>query len=153
MIVQLLQGLHTPWVHALVMWVQTRPPLLHCLDVLGAAQHMVGSTQTGLIAIALTWTVQELMALKPWVTVTLASAPLATKEEVSYFDAWVNTVHDAHIKEWKSQPGNYHLMTKQGAVTVLGLCSAPVGYTVSPAMHVRRAPFACRAGHCHNLKL
>jgi hypothetical protein len=54
------------------------------------------------------------MALTPWVTVTLASAPLATSEEISFFDSWVNTVADAHIREWKSQPGNYHLMTKQG---------------------------------------
>jgi hypothetical protein len=57
---------------------------------------------------------QELMALKPWVNVVLASAPLATQEEVGAYDAWVNAVPDAHIREWRSQPGNYHLMTKQG---------------------------------------
>jgi len=54
------------------------------------------------------------MALKPLVTVILASAPLATADEVASYEAWVNSVPDAHIREWKTQPGNYHLMTKQG---------------------------------------
>lgn len=65
------------------------------------------------------------MALKPWVTVILASAPLATHQEVATYDAWVNAVPDAHIREWKSQPGNYHLMTKQGGEEEEG----PVGET------------------------
>ncbi len=47
-------------------------------------------------------------------TVILARAPLATQAEVQAFESWVNSVPDAHIKEWKAQPGNYHLMTKQG---------------------------------------
>ena len=57
---------------------------------------------------------QELLALKPWVTVILASAPLATFAEVKSFESWVDAVPDAHIKEWKAQPGNFQLMTKQG---------------------------------------
>lgn len=57
---------------------------------------------------------QELNVLKPWVTTIVASAPLATAEEVAAYDNWVSSVPDAHIKEWRSQPGNYHLMTKQG---------------------------------------
>lgn len=47
-------------------------------------------------------------------TVILARPPLATQGEVQAFESWVNSVPDAHIKEWKAQPGNYHLMTKQG---------------------------------------
>lgn len=57
---------------------------------------------------------QELLALKPWVTVILASAPLATFAEVKSFESWVDAVPDAHIREWKAQPGNFQLMTKQG---------------------------------------
>jgi hypothetical protein len=44
----------------------------------------------------------------------LASAPLATGPQVAEFNQWVATVPDAHIREWKSQPGNFQLMTKQG---------------------------------------
>jgi hypothetical protein len=43
--------------------------------------------------------------------------------DLAAYDAWVNAVPDAHIRQWKSQPGNYQLMTKQGvcgAVVELG---------------------------------
>jgi hypothetical protein len=63
---------------------------------------------------------QELYVLKPWVTTIVASAPLATAQEVQEYDDWVSSVPDAHIKEWRSQPGNYHLMTKQGECAGLG---------------------------------
>lgn len=69
---------------------------------------------------------QELAGLKPWVTVLLASPPLATAQEVSAFESWVSAVPDAHIRQWRSQPGNFHLMTKQG-------------YAVTTALQLARA--------------
>ncbi len=57
---------------------------------------------------------QALHDLQPYVHVMLASAPLANSTQVGEFDAWLRTVPDSHIKEWSSQPGNYHLMTMQG---------------------------------------
>jgi hypothetical protein len=62
---------------------------------------------------------QELRALAPWVTVILASAPLAAPADIAAYEAWVQAVPDAHIRQWKEQPGNYALMTKQGALAAV----------------------------------
>lgn len=63
---------------------------------------------------------QALLDLHPYVRVILASAPLASVNETEEFEAWLRTVPDSHIKEWSSQPGNYQLMTKQGALCSRG---------------------------------
>eukprot|EP00879_Flechtneria_rotunda_P005303 GHRR01005589.1.p1 GENE.GHRR01005589.1~~GHRR01005589.1.p1 ORF type:complete len:720 (+),score=275.87 GHRR01005589.1:145-2304(+) len=63
-------------------------------------------------------TLTELRDLAPYATIMLASAPLASTTDMAAFNTWVSNVPDSHIKEWREQPGNYHLMTKQGfAVT------------------------------------
>lgn len=89
-----------------------------------APKHLIHTTQPLSSSPPVTTTpskplvMQELYALKPWVKVILARPPLATQAEAQAFENWVNSVPDAHIKEWKAQPGNYHLMTKQGTIIV-----------------------------------
>lgn len=61
---------------------------------------------------------QELKALKPWVTVTLGNAPLATNGEMEVLTSWWDKNASTRAKKWRSRPGNYQLMSKQGDLSL-----------------------------------